>query len=215
MALLDVWEAKLRGVMGNLFGIGGPGGVNLKNSSGLLIVRDDTDNDDAGLEAGSLRVKDSGSANAVIFNAPSLSGNNTITLPDADGSPGEFLTTNGSGVWSWSASSSNADITDETAFTEADDGTLAMFTLPAGAVIHSVRVVVDTAAGGGSPTISIGVSGTVDKYMATTDNSLKNAAIYETRPEIKEGSSIAIIATISASSQTFVGRIYVTYGVPA
>jgi hypothetical protein len=63
-----------------------------------------------------LRFADSDSSNYVAFQAPATVATNvTWTLPDADGSAGEVLSTNGSGTLSWSAgggggSSAGADL---------------------------------------------------------------------------------------------------------
>lgn len=50
-----------------------------------------------------LRFADADSSNWVAFQAPtSVASNVTLTLPAADGANGQVLTTNGSGVLSWS-----------------------------------------------------------------------------------------------------------------
>ena len=179
-----------------------------------MLVRNGADSANASVQTAGVEISDPGSGNVVSLTAPTLGGNVSLVLPDSDGSPGEFLQTNGTGTLSWASSSSNADITDSTAFDQTS-GTLAMFTPPANALIRRVTAVVDSAAGGGSPTLKIGVSGTLDKYMETGHNDLKNAGIYETIPEIQETTALPIIATVVASSQTFSGRLYVTYAVPA
>ncbi len=215
MALPDQWISRLRGTMGNLLGIGGTGGVNLQNSSGKLIVRNAANSANATAQVGSLEIKDTGSANVIVFNAPTLAGNVTFTLPQDDGTPGQFLSTDGSGVLSWASSNSNADITDATSFDQAS-GTLAMFTPPANAVIRKITCIVDVAAAAGSPTLVVGIAGTTNKYMEATDNDMKVASIFETQPEyLEDGTPDAIIATVVASAQTFSGRLYVTYSVPA
>lgn len=213
MALKDVW-LNLRGTMGNLLGVGGKAGVALKNSSGKLIIREGDDSANANIQVAAIEIEDAGTGDVITISAPTLTGNVNLVLPADDGSPGQFLQTNGSGSTSWASSSSNADITDSTDFDQTG-GTLAMFTPPANALIRRVTAVVDSAAGGGSPTLKIGVTGTLDKYMETGHNDLKNTGIYETQPEIQETTALPIIATIVASSQTFSGRLYVTYAVPA
>lgn len=56
------------------------------------------------LAAKDLRLSDSDSSNYVGFKAPAtVSANKIWTLPDADGTDGQQLTTNGSGVLSWSS----------------------------------------------------------------------------------------------------------------
>lgn len=215
MALLPQWISKLRGTTLDIFGLGGPSGINIKNDSGTLVARNDDDTTSISVRAAGIEIEDTGSGDSVVLIAPTLaSGNVTLTLPDDDGAPGEFLQTNGSGVLSWAASSSNADITDETAFDQSS-GTLAMFTPPANALIKSVQVVVDSAAAAGTPSILVGISGDTDKYLEAGDVDLHFSAQFQTSPLFKEdGTPDAIIATVVASAQTFSGRIYTTYGVP-
>lgn len=213
--MANQWLSRLRGTMGSIFGVGGTGGVNIKNNSGELQIRNAADSAHAPISASSLRVKDSGSANQVIFNAPTLGANVTYTLPDDDGTPGQFLQTNGSGVLDWVDSVSNADVEWAATFTEADAGTIAMFTPPANCTIKRVQVIVTVAAGGGSPTLEIGVAGTTNRYLTTSENDLKTAALYEVAPLYDEdGTPEAIIGTLVASSQTFTFIVHVTYGNP-
>jgi hypothetical protein len=73
-------------------------------NSGVTI--DDSDNLTIPGQA-DLRLADSDSSNYVALQAPSvLASNYTLTLPTDDGTSGQFLTTDGSGVLSWSTVSS-------------------------------------------------------------------------------------------------------------
>jgi len=82
----------------------------------------------------SMRVKDSGTAFYSAFVAPTMAANVTYTLPATDGTSGQQLTTNGSGVLSWSAASSGANtalsnlasVAINTALLSAADNTLAL-----------------------------------------------------------------------------------------
>lgn len=97
-------------------------------------------------------------------------------------------------------------------FTQATSSPLTIFTPPANARLSKLVVKVDTAASGGSPTLSIGVSGTVARDMDTTENNLKATGIYEVAPFTDVGSSpAAVIVTIVPDAQTFTGRIWVYY----
>lgn len=58
-----------------------------------------------------LRVKDSGSAFYSSFAAPSMGANVSYTLPATDGSSGQVLSTNGSGVLTWASGGSGANVT--------------------------------------------------------------------------------------------------------
>jgi len=87
---------------------------------------------DAQIQAqGDLRFADADNSNWVAFQAPStISSNVTWTLPSADGSDGQALTTNGSGTLSWvtnsvTISNETADATTNyVAFTTATSGTI-------------------------------------------------------------------------------------------
>ena len=90
--------------------------------------------------------------------------------------------------------------------------TVAVLTLPAGASIVSAQINVTTAFDG-TPTVSLGVTGDVAKYTATTDVDLTTAGAYQmitddTPAIVAEN----IIATYSAGSATVgAARISVTY----
>ena len=98
---------------------------------------------------------------------------------------------------------------------------VAMFTLPSNAEVNKTRVIIDTpfSGGGGSPTLSIGISGTVAKYMGTTQIDLKGEAgdIYEWPCSIgASGSPEDIIATLDADSATAGSvRVEIHYSTPA
>ena len=71
------------------------GEVNIKDASAAIAAFSNQSGQ------GELRLHEA--ANFVGFKAPSLSGDQIWTLPAADGSSGQQLTTNGSGVLSWAA----------------------------------------------------------------------------------------------------------------
>lgn len=96
----------------------GVGGVNFENTTitaadNLDITIDPSGTGifkiagDAQLQAqGDLRFADSDSSNWVAFQAPStIAADVTWTLPSADGTAGQFLSTNSSGTLSWASSS--------------------------------------------------------------------------------------------------------------
>lgn len=218
MALLDEFLSKLRGTRLGIFGIGvnaAGDGVNLQNDNGTLEVLIGDETAHTNVRMNQLELKDPGSANAVIIGAPTLGGNVTFVMPASDGSPGQYLKTNGSGVLDWDtvAGASNADTTFGIAFDETS-GTLAMFTPPTNAMIKEVVIVVTVAAGASTPTIKVGTAADDDKYMEAVDSDLLGVGIYIIRPMVRETTPTAIQAVITAAGQSFDGFIYVTYVVP-
>ncbi|NDG33440.1 hypothetical protein EB118_25720, partial [bacterium] len=60
---------------------------------------------------GALRLADTDSSNYVAFKSPgTVASNVTWTLPSADGTSNQVLTTNGSGTLSWSTPSGSGDV---------------------------------------------------------------------------------------------------------
>ena len=94
---------------------------------------------------------------------------------------------------------------------------LTLFSTPSGAVISKIEVVIDTAFNG-TPTLTIGVTGTTSKYMASAQNTLTRPAGdgFETNPKLPSTAGEALIATYSAGAAS-VGsaRILVHYSVPS
>jgi len=61
---------------------------------------------------GALRFADSDSSNYIALKSPTTVATNvTFTLPNADGTTGQFLQTNGSGALSWSTPTGGGDVT--------------------------------------------------------------------------------------------------------
>jgi hypothetical protein len=83
--------------------------------TGIFIVAGDTT-----LEAqGDLRFADADSTNYVAFQAPAtVSSNITWTLPSADGSPGQVLSTSGNGTLSWATAGSGSGLASRTEVSE-------------------------------------------------------------------------------------------------
>ena len=68
----------------------------------------------------------------VELNAPAAAGSNTLTLPDGNGSAGQYLQTNGSGTLSWQTVTATGQINSETAQTISGSPSAVSFTgLPA------------------------------------------------------------------------------------
>lgn len=208
-------------------------GVLLKNSSGNLLIRNTGDTADAEVTASKVNV----SGNSIDINsdaagsaadwkytlqrpAAGMTAAVTLTLPSDDGSPSQVLQTDGSGVLSWTslAGTSEKISCDTTALAFGSSTTVAMFTLPANAVVLCVRVTIDTAFNG-SPSMSVGISGNTSKYLASTQVSLTATAttVFEVYPGLAPvGSTEALqISYTAGSASAGAARIEVEYVVPS
>lgn len=210
--------SKMLGTMSQFFHIGGPSaGVRLRNSGQSLWIRNAADSAYRRVRAEMAEIAGSNSSGGVILDVPASMGAwITFKLPAADGVAGQFLRTDGLGGLTFASAQSNADLTEVTAFSQASASPLTLFTPPANAYIKDVIVRVTSAAAGGSPTLSVGVSGTPALYMDAADNDLKSANEYSAPQWLAVGASpVPIIATIVVSAQTFAGEIAVVYGIPS
>lgn len=229
---MGLW-ADLVGTTKSLLRIG-IGGVALKNSSGNLLVRNTGDSADAEITASKANISgndivlNSDAAGAAAdwlytFRVPSsgMTAAVILTLPIDDGTSGQVLQTDGNGVLSWVSAGSTADLihVNSTSFAYNTGSPIALFTLPANAVIHAVEIVIDTAFDTGTPTLSIGIAGTTSKYMGTSDVNLKGTAkdVYRTNPgEPAVGGTEDLIATLVPSTAgAGAGRVLVHYSTPA
>jgi len=88
---------------------------NAANNNWITLFKLDGTFTDITLSAqGDLRFSDSDSSNWVAFQAPAtVASNVTWTLPAADGTSGQFLSTNGSGTLSWSGTTTTFASTSE------------------------------------------------------------------------------------------------------
>lgn len=228
---MGIWQ-DLIGTTKAYFKIG-LSGVRLKDSSGNLAVRNSADSADAQITASKVNVSgdvvdlnsDAAGAGAdwkYTLQRPStgMAAAVTLTLPPDDGSPSQVLSTDGSGALSWVSAASTADkrSVDTTTLAFGATSPVAMFTLPANAVVETVRVIVDTAFNG-APTMSVGITGTTSKYMGSGDVDLKGTAKdrYETHPgETASGGTEALIITYAAGGASAgSARVEVEYVVPA
>ena len=221
----------LLGTVGGYFKIG-LSGVRLKNNSGNLVVRNTGDSADAEVTASKINV----SGDAIVINsdaagsgadwsytlnrpATGMSGTVSLTLPVEDGSPSQVLSTDGSGVLSWVTAASTSQLLslDTTSLAHGSGGTVSMFTLPANAVVEYVAVIVDTAFDG-TPSMSVGLSGSASKYLASTQVDLTTAAKTIFRVHPGEPASVSTealeIAYTAGGATTGAARVIVAYAVP-
>jgi hypothetical protein len=141
-----------------------------------------------------------------------------LTLPIDDGTPGQVMATDGSGVLSWAsaASTSLCDKVDTTSLAFGTGSPLALFSTGAADIISRIDIVVDTAFDGTAPTLSVGVAGTTSKYLTTADVDLKTVGVYQVHPGIDAAGIEALIATyVADASSAGAARILVYYVTPA
>lgn len=144
----------------------------------------------------------------------------TLNLPPNAGTAGFALITDGAGNLSFAAIAAGSDkiITDTTTLAFGSASPLAMFALPANAVVQCVTVVIDTAFNG-APSLSIGIAGTVSKYLGSGQVDLTQPAttVFEVEPGLAAVGSIeAMIATYAAGGATAgSARLLVAYSIPS
>ena len=148
----------------------------------------------------------------------------TVIYPSGDPTAGQALTVASfsSNIitlqWTTVAAGNDKEMVDSTTLAFGAASPLAMFTLPANAVVTLVQVIVDTAFNG-TPSLSIGISGTTSKYVPSTAVDLTAAAttVFEYIPGLTaDGSTNAIIATYAAGGASAgSARLLVFYTIPA
>jgi hypothetical protein len=205
----------LAGTLNSYFKVGT---VRLKDNSNVLEVKNAGDTAFATAKAHTLHVLGSNASNSVALTAPAdLAGAVAFTLMGADGTNGQVVKTNGSGVLSFVDASSNGMLAQVEAFDQADHGTpVSIFTPPANSTILKIVVDVTTAYSTGSGSIAIGTEADPDAYMDELEVDLTTVAKYEVEPcAAAGGSPAAVLATVTADTATFGGNVYVYYGSPA
>ncbi len=229
------WKDLIGTVLGKLqLGIGGPF---VKGNAGVVEARNAADNayaslraalvatygDDFELNAGaagsgadwkmSIRRPSTGMTHALIF-----------VYPSGDPAPGQALTVAslvGDVVtlqYTTIAAGTDKMVVDTTSLAFGTASPVAMFTKPANAVVALQQVVIDTPFDG-TPSLSIGITGTTSKYMASTHVDLTAAAgtVFEVNPGLPaEVGTEALIATYSAGGATVgAARILTHYVIPS
>lgn len=230
---MGIWQ-DLLGTVNSYFRIGGPtAGVRLKNSSGVLEVKDAGDT--AYAQATASQHNSTGNVGLVINSDATNSGADwpltiqrpatgmtaavVLTLPADDGTASQVLQTDGNGVLSWASagSTASAEKVDTTTLAFGSASPLAMFTTGAADVINWVKITIDTAFNG-TPSVSIGITGTTSKYMAATQVDLTAAAgtSFLVHPGLAAQGAESLIATYAAGGASAgSARIEVGYDTPA
>lgn len=216
-------------------------GVKLENSSGNLVVKDNA-GDESDVTVKKLFVQGeeielnsdaAGSGADWKYNiARPASGQAhalTLVLPPTHGAANQILQTSGDDnyttTWVNPPATTPLLTVDTTTLNWNSAAEVAMFTLPIGAVVDRVKVVIDTSFDGTTAaTMSVGTSGAgAAKYMAATQVNLKGTAkdVYESNPgELAvSGTDETLVITFAAASggvpSAGVARVMVFYVQPA
>lgn len=222
------------GTLYSKFQIGiGPTAVNLKEVTGKVRARNKADSADAAIVGSVIAAsgdvieinEDAAAVGAdwkytITRPAAGMAAARNITLPPDAGTAGFALVTDGAGITSWVAVATGNDkkITDTTALAFGSAATVAMYTHPANAIVEQVQVVVDTPFNG-TPTASIGIAGTVSKYMGSGSVDLTQPAgtVFDVSPGlVAVGTAESLIATYAAGGATAgAARVLTTYVIPS
>lgn len=206
--------SNLRGILGNILQLG-KGGPNLKANAGALEARNAADSAYASIHAalvavfGPSIILNAGAAGAGSDWTMTLTRGNgqtealVIALPATTPSPGQVMAVDtvvaGLITLAWVNVAGGDDklILDVTDLAFGDASPVAMFTAPAGSEITDMEVVILTSFDG-APSLSIGVTGTLSKFMGTGDIDLTAPAgtVYHVKLGVPaEGSPQDLIAT--------------------
>lgn len=222
----------LRGILGTILQLG-INGLQLKNTGGKVRVRNAADSADAPLVGSTIEASGdsltlnedaagSGADWKMTLSRPGtgMTQDLTFNMPASYGTADFVLKTDGAGnlTWGASASATNLEATDTTDLAFDSTSTVAMFQLPADAVIRKIAVVVDTAFDG-APSLSIGVTGELSRYLGSGQVGLNSAAgtVFELDPAAEaEATAQDLIATFAAGSATAgAARLLVSYVIPS
>lgn len=233
---MGFWQ-DLFGTTENIFRVGLTGFL-LKNSGGDVLVRNAGDTADAALTTSQVRV----SGDSIILNsdAANTGGDRTLTLqrstdgmtgpltvvfPSVTGADGQVLAKKAgspAGVLAFelisAANTALNTANDTTALAFGSAATVPMFTLPANAIIQTIEVIVDTPFNG-TPSMSVGISGSASKYLASTQVDLKAAArtSFIVHPNVAPSATAENLEISYAAGGATAGaaRTIVAYTIPA
>lgn len=222
----------LRGTFSTIIRLG-LAGLQLKSVGGKIRARNAADDADAPLVGSTIAASGdsitlnedaagSGSDYALTLSRPAagMTQNLTFTLPADYGTAGYAMVTDGAGglAFASSAAATNLEATDTTDLAFNSTGTVAMFQLPANAVVRLVAIVIDEAFDG-TPSLSIGVTGELSRYLGSTQVDLTYAAgtVFEVDPSAAaEATAQDLVATYSAGGATEgAARMLVSYVIPS
>jgi len=200
----------------------GLSGSRFKNNAGALQIRNANDSADAAIAVSQLNL---GTTNALAVQKNAGQGAPlTVIFPPAKATDGQVLSQRpgtASGVIEFelidagNTASSNKLDTTSLAFGAASPVT--MFNMAAGNVVTVVDVIIDTPFNG-TPSISVGITGTTSKYVASTQVDLTAVAstIFRVNPGLPApvATEALIVTYAGGGASAGAARILVYFGVP-
>ena len=185
-------------------------GVNkLENVSGILTSRTNA-GADAPIAASQAQLKGATFKTSLVAATSGQAGDLTFRFPAVDGATNQALVTDAAGNLSFAtvASGTNSVKAEDQVIAFNQGATTNIVVLPAGATIISVNVEVETAFNG-APSLSVGITGNLSKYLGSTDVDLATLGLYDVAPAVEEAGSVTPIVTYAAGAAT-VGSARVT-----
>ena len=230
---------KISDLIGTVFskfqiGIGGP---HVKNSLGTLEARNAADNAYAAVAAllfktyGNDFELNSGAAGAgadwkYTLRRPStgMTHDLTVIFPATDPAVGQALTVASFAAnvitlqWTTVAGGTDKLVCDTTSLAFGTASPVAMFSLPANAIVCSVQIIIDTPFNSG-PSLAIGIAGNTAKYVPATqvDLSAPAGTTFDISPGLASVGAIeSLIATYApGGASAGAARIVVAYVIPS
>jgi hypothetical protein len=175
----------------------------LVSAAGVVTFRNKEDTANVAVAASEARLLGATYQTTLAPASSGQTGNLTFRMPAADGSTDQAVCTDGAGnfIFRTIATGANAVKCEDQVIAFGSASPVTVVALPAGATIQRVTCEVETAFNG-TPSLSVGLVGTISKYMGTTDMDLAVAATYEVAPMIEEAGAVSPIITYSAGGAT-------------
>jgi len=191
------------------------GTIRIKDNAGVIEAKDASDTSYADVRASGFKANNG--AFAVTVAAPTLSGDLTFTLPASAGASGQALVSNGSGGHTYANvdGATNTVKVEQINFTQATSSPATIATLPAGIRVLQVATNVDSAAGGGDPTIQVVYGAGNTAVTLTSDTDLFAPGDYVVPMSVDVVGSEVFRLVIVPDGQTFAGDVVITYALPS
>jgi hypothetical protein len=208
---MGVWK-NIIGLIGDSLQINFTGPKIVGSSTDTVTIKDKDDGDGKLIAATqnveNLEISDGVERKTTVTMATGGAGDITMVLPNNDGDNGNVLVTNGSGTLTWT----DIDAPQVGILTlNYDDGaSQSLSAAKSGRFIDKIIVKVTTAFDGTTPGVDIGITGTTDKYVDTTEVDLTTVGTYVIEVANYESGSEEILVTFTAGGGASEGVAEIT-----